>query len=169
MSIILETRDENNTGLPFGCLLTQIILQSCIFVDGEPKMKIQDPISKQTLMKSDAQLRHDDQDEDPQPALVYVEMPNIASSSQTTPPPSQQDAGYAQILEALAALQGGLSSMQLTMSSMQQFIFTMQQEVHSINLRVEQSQLDIQECLKHHHPSSSSSDGEADAPMDEAT
>jgi hypothetical protein len=41
----------------------------------------------------------------------------------------------------------------------------MQQEVHSINLRVEQCQLDIQECLKHDHPSSS--DDEDDAPMAE--
>jgi hypothetical protein len=31
---------------------------------------------------------------------------------------------------------------------MQQAISAMQQEVHSINLHVEQSQLDIQECLK---------------------
>jgi hypothetical protein len=38
--------------------------------------------------------------------------------------------------------------MQVTMSSMQQ-------EIHSINLRVEQNQLDLQECLKFHHPSSS--------------
>jgi hypothetical protein len=46
IGIILEARDENNTGLPFSCLLTQIILQSGIFLDGEPKMKIQDPTSK---------------------------------------------------------------------------------------------------------------------------
>jgi hypothetical protein len=57
MGVMLEARDENNTGLPFGCLLTQIILQSGISVTREPKMKIQDPISKQTLMKSNAQLR----------------------------------------------------------------------------------------------------------------
>jgi hypothetical protein len=38
----------------FGCLLTQIILQSGISVAGEPKMKIEDPLSKQTLMKSNA-------------------------------------------------------------------------------------------------------------------
>jgi hypothetical protein len=69
-------------------------------------MKIQDPISKQTLMKSNTQLRHDDQDEDPQPTSVHVEMLDIVSSSQTAPPPSQQDARYAQILEGLAALQG---------------------------------------------------------------
>jgi hypothetical protein len=43
---ILEARDEGNTGLPFGCLLTQIILQSGINITGEPKMKIQQPISK---------------------------------------------------------------------------------------------------------------------------
>jgi hypothetical protein len=46
--------------------------------------------------------------------------------------------------------------MQLSMSSMQQ-------EVHSINLRVEQNQLDLRECLKFHHPSNS--DDEDDAPM----
>jgi len=63
----------------------------------------------------------------------------------------------AQILEALAALQSGMSTMQLTLSSLQE-------EVHSLNLRVEQSQLDIQECLRHHHLSSS--DDEDDAPMD---
>jgi hypothetical protein len=56
LDVILEARDEGNTSLPFGCLLTQIILQSGISVAGEPKMKIQDPISKQTLMKSNAQL-----------------------------------------------------------------------------------------------------------------
>jgi hypothetical protein len=54
---MLEARDEGNTDLPFGYLLTQIILQSDISIAGEPKMKIQDPISKQTLMKSNAQLQ----------------------------------------------------------------------------------------------------------------
>jgi hypothetical protein len=61
-------------------LITQIILQAGIDVFGEPKMKIQDPINKQTLMKSNAQLRHEDQDEALQPPLIHVEMPNIASS-----------------------------------------------------------------------------------------
>jgi len=28
---------------------------------------------------------------------------------------------------------------------------SMQQEIHSINLRVEQNQLDLHECLKFHH------------------
>jgi len=40
MSVMLEARDEGNTGLPFGCLLTQIILQSGVIIIGEPKMKI---------------------------------------------------------------------------------------------------------------------------------
>jgi hypothetical protein len=40
MSFMLEACDEGNTGLPFGCLLTQIILQSGINIIGEPKMKI---------------------------------------------------------------------------------------------------------------------------------
>jgi hypothetical protein len=62
MGVMLEARDENNFYLPFVCLLTQIILQSVIDVAGEPKMKIQDPLNKQTLMKSNAQLRHDNLD-----------------------------------------------------------------------------------------------------------
>jgi hypothetical protein len=106
IGVMLEARDENKTGLPFGCLLTQIILQSGIDVVGEPKMKIQDPLSKQTLMKFNAQLRRDDQDDDLSPPPIHVKMPDIASSSQTALPPPQQDAGYAQILEALASLQG---------------------------------------------------------------
>jgi hypothetical protein len=40
LGIILEARYEGNIGLPFGCLLTQIILQSGISIAGEPKMKI---------------------------------------------------------------------------------------------------------------------------------
>jgi hypothetical protein len=50
LGVMLEARDEGNTGLPFGCLLTQ----SGVNFTGEQKMKIQQPISKQTLMKSNA-------------------------------------------------------------------------------------------------------------------
>jgi hypothetical protein len=60
LGVMLDARDEGNAGLPFGCLLTQIILQSRVNVNGEPKMKIQQTISKQTLMKSNAQLQRDD-------------------------------------------------------------------------------------------------------------
>jgi hypothetical protein len=154
LGVIMEARDESNTGLPFGCLLTQIILQSGISIAGEPKMKIQNPIGKQTLMKSNAQLRR-------VPAAMPVGFPDMASSSQTVPP-SESEVNYSQIMEALAAIQGGMSTMQLSMSSIQQSISTMQQEVHSINLRVEQNQLDLRECLKFHHPASS--DDEDDAP-----
>jgi hypothetical protein len=42
----MEARDEGNTGLPFGCLVKQIILQTGNSTPGEPKMKIQDPINK---------------------------------------------------------------------------------------------------------------------------
>jgi hypothetical protein len=106
LGVILKARDEGHTSLPFGCLLTQIILQSSIGVAGEPKMKIQDPISKQTLMKSNAQLRRDDQDDMLPPSPIHVAVSDMASSSQTAPPPSQQDASYTQILEALASIQG---------------------------------------------------------------
>jgi hypothetical protein len=104
LGVILEARDEGNTSLSFGCLFTEIILQSGISIAGEPKMKIQDPISKQTLMKSNAQLRRDDHDDDvPSPPFIPVGIPNVAFSSQTVLPP-QQDASYSQIMEALAAI-----------------------------------------------------------------
>jgi hypothetical protein len=148
--------NEGNTGLPFGCLLTQIILQSGINTIGEPKMKIQQPISKQTLMKSNAQLRRDDSDDEvPIPAAMPVVFPNMASSSQTVSS-SELEYNFSQIIAALTAIQGG-------MSTMQQSITSMQLEVHSINKHVEQNQLDLRECLKYHHPDST--DDEDSAPM----
>jgi hypothetical protein len=129
-----EVRDEGNAGLPFGCLITQIILQSGVDVTGEPKMKIQQPISKQTLMKSNAQLRRDDYDDEvPIVAAMPVGFTEMASSSQTIPP-SEPEVNYSQIMEALAAIQRGMSNMQVSMSSIQQSITSMQLEVHSINL-----------------------------------
>jgi hypothetical protein len=169
LGVMLEARDESTAGLPFGCLLTQIILQSGINVNGEPKMKIQQPISKQTLMKSNVQLRKDDSDDEvPPPVAMPVGFPDMASSSHTVPP-SEPEVNYAQIMEALAALQGGMSSMYVSMSSMQQSMCSMQQSissmqlvVHSIDRPVEQNQLDLQECLKYHHPSGSDDEDDAD-------
>jgi len=86
LNIMLESRDEHTKGLPFACLVAKIILQSGIDISAKPKMKIQDPLGSQTLMKSNAQLRHEGQDEAPQPPPVHVELPTGASSSQTAPP-----------------------------------------------------------------------------------
>jgi hypothetical protein len=72
-------RDDHSTRLPFTCLVTKIILQSELDVSAEPKMRIQDPLGNQTLMKSNAQLRHEGQDEAPPP--VQFEIPTGASSS----------------------------------------------------------------------------------------
>jgi hypothetical protein len=110
ISVMLEARDEGNTDLPFGCLLAQIILQSGINITGEPKMKIHQPISKQTLMKSNAQLRRDESDDEvPIPAAMPVGFPDMASSSQTVPP-SEPEINFSQIMEALADIQGGMST-----------------------------------------------------------
>jgi hypothetical protein len=117
LGVILEALDESNTSLPFGFLLTQIILQSGISIAGEPKMKIQNPISKQTLLKSNVQLERYDSDDDV-PAAMPVGFPDMASSSQTVPP-SKPEVNYSQIMGALAAIQGGMSTMQLSMPSMQ--------------------------------------------------
>jgi hypothetical protein len=81
-------------------------------------------------MKSNAQLRRDDSnDEVPIPAAMPVGFPDMASSFQTVPP-SKPELSFSQIIEALAAIQGG-------MSTMQQSITSIQQEVHSINKREE--------------------------------
>jgi len=87
-----------------------------------------------------------------------ISFPDMASSSHTVLP-SEPEVNYAQIMEALAALQGGMSSLQVSMSSMQLSMSSMQLAVHSINRRVEQNQLDLQECLKHHPSSSDDEDG----------
>jgi hypothetical protein len=105
LGVMLEARDGGTTGLPFGCLLTKIILQSGINVDGEPRMKMQQPLSKQTLLKSNAQLRREDFDEDI-PTAMHVAFPDVASSSHTVSP-SEPEVNVSQIMEALAALQGG--------------------------------------------------------------
>jgi len=61
-------------------------------------------------MKSNAQLRRDDQDDDvPLPLPIPVGIPNVASSSHTVSPP-QPDVNHSQIMEALAAIQGSMSS-----------------------------------------------------------
>lgn len=82
LGVMLEARYEGTAGLPFGYLLTQIILQSGVNVTGEPKMKIQQSIIEQTLMKYNAQLRKDDSDDElPPPAAMPVGFPDMASSS----------------------------------------------------------------------------------------
>jgi hypothetical protein len=70
-------------------------------------------------MKSNAQLRRDDSDDEvPPPTAMPVGFQDMASSSHTVPP-SEPEINYAQIMEALAAFQVGISSLQVSMSSMQ--------------------------------------------------
>jgi hypothetical protein len=72
-------------------------------------MKIQNPLSKQTLMKSNAQLGRDDSDDDV-PTAMPVGFPDMASFSQTVPP-SEPEVSYSQIIEALVAIQGEMCTM----------------------------------------------------------
>jgi len=44
-------------------------------------MKIHEPLSNQTVMKSNSQPRHEGQDEAPQPPPIHIEMSTVASSS----------------------------------------------------------------------------------------
>jgi hypothetical protein len=86
---MLEVRDETNTSPSFGCLITHICLQFVTDIfDSEPRSRIPDPLGVQTLMKSNAQLRHEGQGDVPQPPLVPVDTSATASSSQATLLPS---------------------------------------------------------------------------------
>jgi hypothetical protein len=129
---MLEVRDKTNTSLSFGCLTTHICLQFVTDIsNSEPRSRIQDPLGIQTLMKSNAQLRHEGQGDVPQPPPVPVDTSAAASSSQAMPPSFNIEIAFAQLMSSMGALQ---------------------QEVNLIGERVEQSQIDIWECLKYHHP-----------------
>jgi hypothetical protein len=73
-------------------------------------------------------LRHEAQGGVPQPPPVH---PTVASSSQVVPPSFDIEAGFAQLMSSMGALQG---------------------EANLIGERVEQCQIDIRECLQYYHP-----------------
>jgi hypothetical protein len=97
--------------------------------DYEPRSRIPDPLSIQTLMKSNAQLQHEAQGGVPQPPPVPP--PAAASSSQAVPPTFDIEVAFTQLMSSMGALQG---------------------EVNLIGERVELCQIDIRECLQYHHP-----------------
>jgi hypothetical protein len=82
-------------------------------------------------MKSNAQLQFEGQGEAPQPPLVHDDQHVVTSSSQTAPPPPSYDTSFAPMTDILR---------------------TLQREVSTIGVRVEQYQIDIKDCLNHHHP-----------------
>jgi hypothetical protein len=61
-------------------------------LDFEPRSRILDPLGIQTLMKSNAQLRHEAQGGVPQPPKVP--QPAAASSSQAVSPSFDIEAGF---------------------------------------------------------------------------
>jgi hypothetical protein len=67
---MLEMRDDHSTGLPFAGLVAMLCLQFVTNISYEPRIRVQDPLGSQTLMKSNAQLWHKGQDEAPQPPSV---------------------------------------------------------------------------------------------------
>jgi len=126
---MLEVRDEKNTSLYFGCLITQICLRVVPDIsDSEPCSRIPDPLGIQTLMKSNAQLRHVAQGGVSQPPPVPP--PAVASSSQAVPPTFDIEVAFTQLMSSMRALKC---------------------EVNLIGECVEQCQIDIEECLQYHH------------------
>jgi len=129
---MLEVRDETNTGLSFGYLITQICPQCVTDIsDSEPRSRIPNPLGIQTLMKSNAQLRHEGHGDVPQPPLVPLDSSVAASSSQAMPFSFDIEAAFAKLISSMGALQ---------------------REVNLIGECVEKCQIDIQECLQYHHP-----------------
>jgi len=98
--------------------------------DSEPRSRILDPLGIQTLMKSNAQLRHEAQGDVPQPPSVPMAPSAIATSSQVVPHSFDIEAAFTQLMSSMGALQ---------------------QEVNLIGEHVEQCQIDIRECLQYHH------------------
>jgi hypothetical protein len=130
---MLEVPDEKNTSLFFGCLITQICLQVMPDIsDSKPRSRIPDPLGIQTLMKSNAQLRHEAQGGVPQPPSVPPPAA-ASSSSQAVPLTFDIEAGFSQLMSSMGALQ---------------------LDVSLIGECVEQCQIDIRECLQYHHPTS---------------
>jgi len=102
---MLEVRDEENTSLSFGCLITQIFLQVVPDIsDSEPCSRIPNPLSIQTLMKSNAQLRQEAQGDVPPPP---PDLPTAAasSSSQAVPPSFDIEAAFAQLMTSMTTFQ----------------------------------------------------------------
>jgi hypothetical protein len=102
---MLKVRDEKNTSLSFGCLITQICLRVVPDIsDSEPRSRILDPLGIQTLMKSNAQLRYEAQGVVPQPP---PDLPTAAtsSSSQVVPPSFDIEAAFVQLMTSMSALQ----------------------------------------------------------------
>jgi hypothetical protein len=99
--------------------------------NSEPRSQIPDSLGIQTLMKSNAQLRHEAQGDVPQPPLVPVAPSAAAPSSQAGLPSIDIEAAFTQLMSSMGALQ---------------------REVNLIGERVVQCQIDIRECLQYHHP-----------------
>jgi hypothetical protein len=91
----------------------------------EPKEKTKDTLGKHTVMKSNAQLRIEDQHEIASP-LAHND-PAAASSSQTTPPPPATDVMLSRILDTMLSIQ---------------------RKVTNIGICVEHNQINIKCCLK---------------------
>jgi hypothetical protein len=70
--------------------------------DSEPRSRIPDPLGIQTLMKSNAQLRHEAQGavSQPPPDLPIA----AASSSQVVPPSFDIEAAFAQLMTSMSAI-----------------------------------------------------------------
>jgi len=119
---MLEVRDEKNTSLSFGCLITKICLPVVTDIsDSEPRSRIPDPLGIQTLMKSNAQLRHEALGGVPQPPPVPP--PVAASSSQAMPPTFDIEAEFTQLMSSMGArvklilLESVLNNVRLTSGS----------------------------------------------------
>jgi hypothetical protein len=134
---MLEMRGEHQTGLPFAFLVTRICLQVALdILTIEPKEKTKDTLGKHIVLKSNAQLRFEDQQEVASPPTQ--DDPAAASSSQTAPPRSATNAMLACVLDTMLSIQW---------------------EVTTMGIHVEQNHINIRRCLKKLDPEDDDEDG----------
>jgi hypothetical protein len=123
---MLEMFDEHLAGLSFACLVTRIWLQVVLDIPSmEPRETTKDTFGKHTVLKSNAQLRFEDQHEVASPPGQID--PIAASSSQTAPPSPATDAMLPRILDTMLSIQW---------------------EVTTMGIRVEYNHINIRRCLK---------------------
>lgn len=118
LHVMIDMFDENSYGLPFGCLVKRNWQRFVPYIPHtEQIIWIQDSLSQQAIMKSDAQLPRFEDPVDiespphgPPPSVD----PSTASSSQPAPPPSSFEEMYsllsAQMITGFQQLQGCISS-----------------------------------------------------------
>jgi hypothetical protein len=127
---MLEMTDDHQTCLPFACLVTKICMNFVSNIpDSKPKEKTKDTLGKDTVLKSDAQLRDEGHGEVefPPPIPPVQSVCAATSSSHIAPRSPASDVMLSRILDTVLSIQW---------------------DVNHMSVRIEQNHINIRRCLK---------------------